>query len=202
LLDYLDASPLAKETLVAVLGLRGLALGEHRRVGAWDDALCGETIHVPWLLRFPDCVGAMARTQALVQPPDLGATLADWWSLPGRPADAGRFARSLLPLARDEVLTLRDRTCSISPAGERGLRTRAWYLRSSPNPLEGDPSGSGRALYAKPDDRFEINDVAARCEDVVVALEAGANEFQRLASQSQLDQLPSLDEELVTEMRS
>ncbi len=202
LTDYLRSSALATNTLLVVMGSRGLALGEHRRVGAWYDALCEELIHAPWVMRFPDGLGHAARSQALVQPPDLAATLADWWQLEAdTPHEPGRFARSLLPLARDEVLTWRDRACLVSPRGERGIRTRAWYLRTASEPLAGDNSQASSFLYAKPDDRFEANDVRARCEPIAEALEQGWAEFESLASTGQLDKLAPLDESLVAEMR-
>ena len=71
---------------------------------------------------------------------------------------------------------------SISPRGERGIRTRAWYLRSAREPLAGDDPQASSWLYAKPDDRFEANDVRARCEPIAEALERGRTEFENLAS--------------------
>jgi hypothetical protein len=89
----------------------------------------------------------------------------------------------------------------VSPRGEKGIRTRAWYLRTAPEPLAGDDPQANRWLYAKPDDRFEANDVRARCEPIAEALEQGRAEFETLASAGQLDKLAPLDEPLVVEMR-
>ena len=184
------------------MGLRGRAVGEHRRVGLWPGALCEETIHIPWLLRFPDGLGAAARSQALVQPPDLAATLADWWRLDANAVpQPGRFARSLLPLVRDEASTWRDQAGLISPTGEQGIRSRAWYLRSAGEPLAGDEPGTASWLYAKPDDRYEANDVRPRCEPIAEALEQARAEFETRASTGRLDQLTPLEEPLVVEMR-
>jgi arylsulfatase A-like enzyme len=169
-------------------------------VGDWHEALCAETIHVPWLMRFPDAQGAAARSQALVQPADLAATLADWFGLECT-REPGRFARSLLPLVRDEAVSWRDRACLLSPRGERGIRTRAWFLRTAPEPLAGDAPHARRWLYAKPDDRFEANDVHGRCEPIAEALEGGWAEFAELARSERLDTLVPLEEQLVAEMR-
>ena len=49
--------PWAASTLLAVVGSRGLALGEHRRVGCWDEALCGELLHVPMVRAIADGTG-------------------------------------------------------------------------------------------------------------------------------------------------
>ena len=62
-------------------------MGEHRRLGPCDEALHGEFVHVP-LFFFPDGLAAerpagsmypwsAARSQALVEPADLWATLLD-----------------------------------------------------------------------------------------------------------------------------
>ena len=53
LLAALDEHPLAGETLLVVTSPRGYPLGEHRRVGPCDEALYGELLHVPLLVRFP-----------------------------------------------------------------------------------------------------------------------------------------------------
>ncbi len=108
LLDSLAASPAAENTLVALLSARGFPLGEHGRVGPCDDALYGELTQIPWLLRFPDGAAACERTQALVQPADLYATLSQWCGLPTA-APSIAAGRSLLPLARIEIDRLRDR---------------------------------------------------------------------------------------------
>jgi hypothetical protein len=44
-----------------------------------------------------------------------------------------------------------------SETGERLIRTRAWQLNV----------GESTELYVKPDDRWEANDVASRCGEVV-----------------------------------
>jgi hypothetical protein len=64
-----------------------------------------------------------------------------------------------------------------SPAGFRALRTAEWSLRQ--DPLRGDSdstsisaqiSKSAVELFVRPDDRWEVNNVAKLCEDVVDTL--------------------------------
>jgi arylsulfatase A-like enzyme len=199
LLTFLDESGLAKTTLLSVLGARGFALGEHRRVGGWDDVLHAELVHVPWLLRFPDRTGAASRSQALVQPADLHETLLDWYQL-ATPSPCEGFAHSLLPIVRDEREAVRDRAISTSESGERGVRTTGWYLRtSSGEPLSGETSNDGKFLYAKPDDRIEINDVASRCGDVVEQMVRVGAEFAERAASLAPPTFSPLDESLVTD---
>jgi arylsulfatase A-like enzyme len=196
LLETLRASPFGEQTLLAVTSARGFPLGEHLRLGAVDDALYGELVQVPWMLRLPGAAGAMDRSQALVQPADLQSTLLDWWDLSdSQKPGAGQ---SLLPLVRGERETLRDHACIISAGGERGIRTPGWYLRSPVNRAEAvEPAGV--ELFAKPDDRWEVNDVADRCAETAEALQSALDRFEAAAQTDSLDQLAPLDESLVDE---
>jgi arylsulfatase A-like enzyme len=152
-------------------------LGEHRRVGMAtvsreDTSLHEELVHVPCLVRVPGGIGAGDRSQALLQPADLAWTLADWFQLAShQPAPGGQ---SWLPLVRGEPATVRDRACMLADdTAERAIRTPAWHLilPAADNAL--------RKLYAKPDDRWELNEVANRCGDVADLLAAALEEFQQ-----------------------
>lgn len=196
LLELVRSGSLASNTLLAVTSARGFPLGEHRRIGPVDDALYGELVQAPWLLRMPDGLGAMDRSQALVQPADLFATLLDGLQI-ARPAPCGS-GQSALPLVRGDQQWLRDHACIFGPHGERGLRTPAWYLR---RPVRAAESEAPRAeLYAKPDDRWEVNDVADRCPAETEALEQALSAFESAAKSGSLEQLAPLDEYLVDEL--
>lgn len=197
-LEAFRASPAAAETLLAVTSPRGFPLGEHRRIGPANEALYGELVHVPWLLRLPDETVAMDRSQALVQPADLFATLLDWWKI-AEQAPRG-FGQSLLPLAGGQRETLRDRACVIGERGQRAIRTPAWYLRLPPAENEVEPRPPAE-LYAKPDDRWEVNDVADRCSETAEALQTALAEFETAAEQGAFEQLSPLDESLVDDFR-
>ena len=195
-LEALRSSSLAAETLLAVVSPRGFPLGEHRRIGAANEALYGELVHVPWLLRLPDATGAMDRSQALVQPADLFATLADWCKL--SPNTTPLFGQSLLPLVRGEREQLRDRACIADARGRRAIRTPAWYLLQ-PAPANDAPPRA--ELYSKPDDRWEVNDVADRCAETAEALQRAIAEFEAAAQTDAIEGLSPLDESLVNEIR-
>jgi arylsulfatase A-like enzyme len=185
LLELFESGPLAENTLLVLLSARGFPMGEHRRVGGYDDALYGELVHVPLLMRFPGGLGSAVRSQALVQPGDLWATLGEWWSLadlPDRPP-----ARSLLPLVRGEAETLRDRIGLTDSRGSDAIRVPAWYLRSD------KPE-----LFVKPDDRWEVNDVADRAGSVVEMLQKALLEYQQALLAGRLAQLSPLEEILLT----
>jgi hypothetical protein len=83
--------------------------------------------------------------------------------------------------------------CAIAVAGEEcAIRTPIWYLRSAPP----EPP----MLFAKPDDRWEVNEVANRCADVVAELATTLDSFRAQANSTCLPCLPQLSDELVMEI--
>jgi arylsulfatase A-like enzyme len=164
-------------------------MGEHLRLGPCDEALHGELVHVPLVLRFPDGtaagrLGAAARSQALVEPADLWATFLDRWRIAAPPSPTGV---SLLPLVREEPVATRDRLVVAGPGQERAIRTPAWYLRKAEPP----------ELYAKPDDLWDVNNVAVRCQEVVDCLLDAADQFEQAIYSGSVADLPPLGDVLV-----
>ena len=184
-LEVLDGGHAAQKTLLAVTAARGFPMGEHLRLGPCDEALHGELVHVPLVLRFPDRLAAAARSQALVEPSDLWATLLNWWPKAVPPASPTGI--SLLPLVRNQRIATRDRLVVAVAGRERAIRTPAWYLRKSEPP----------ELYAKPDDFWEVNDVANRCQEVVDCLLDAADQFEQTIYEGTVADLPALSDVLV-----
>jgi arylsulfatase A-like enzyme len=186
LLDGWRESPLMEETLFVVLSARGYPLGVHGQVGMPPDeaaGLYGELTSIPWLLRLPRGSSVADRGAALVQPPDLFATLADWFGCDplalrrtgqlaeqGTPSSHPAIGRSLLPLVRGQATAVRDRAGVVSATSERALRTPAWYARFA--------TGDTAELFVKPDDRWEINDVSRRCPEVTEAMRDACNQLE------------------------
>ena len=207
LLEFFYGLPIAGETLLTVTSARGFPLGEHGRVGPCDGALFGETVHVPWLVHFPDAAGAAVRSQALVEPADLWASLLDWRGVGNAPRSP--TAESVLRLVRQEggvkgdspifadhgfaavpaktETVPRDRLCVAGSHGQRAIRTPAWYLRGRVEP----------ELYAKPDDRWEINDVASRCQEVVESLQDALTQYELALPDGRISDLPPLGDVLL-----
>jgi arylsulfatase A-like enzyme len=181
LLEFLEERSLGSSTLLALMSARGFPLGEQGRIGPCDDALYGPLVHVPFMLRWPDGRGAGVRTQSLVEPSDLWATLADYYQLADLPASPS--GRSLLPLVADESLALRDRVCIAGPASERAIRTPAWYLREA----------AAAELYAKPDDRWEVNNVTDRCLEIAESLQAALRDYPQALRDGRARDLPPLE---------
>lgn len=178
LLDAITESPALRDALLVLTSPRGYALGEHGRIGPCGDELHGEVLHTPLLLRFPDGRHAGERVQALAQPGDIYPTVLEWLGVPlPAPADWGH---SLLEIATRPWL--RDGACS-SVFGQRSIRTPVWFLRETE---------AGNALYAKPDDRWEVNEIGNLCPEVVSELSAAIHQFAQSAESGQLAVLPRL----------
>ncbi|REJ70441.1 MAG: hypothetical protein DWQ31_00940 [Planctomycetota bacterium] len=197
-LESLDRGPFAETAMVNVLGARGFPLGEHLVVGGQQELVYGESLQVPWMLRLPDRTAAATRTTALVQPADLFATLVDWFELPEQAAPT-LLSDSLLKLCAVDPTWNRDRACSLGSQDQWSIRTDAWFLRGEQRPQgESRPQVAGE-LFVKPDDRFEQNEVAARCGEIVELLTAAFAEFQQFASgapDAPRGDLPALDARL------
>ncbi|MEX2174508.1 MAG: sulfatase-like hydrolase/transferase [Pirellulaceae bacterium] len=192
LVDALDASPLGEQALLAFTSPRGYPLGEHRLVGSSHEALYAELLHVPLLLRFSDRLAALERTHRLLQPADLGATLADWL---GQGMAAGGFAASLLPLVRGEEMPRRELLYSTG-RNQRAIRTPAWFLRQSEIDESTGTEQPRFELFAKPDDRWEVHEVASRGGEVVPLLTAARDRFEQSAAAGQLAESPPLAQAL------
>lgn len=165
---------------IALVGVRGLPLGLHGWVGPGGrDLPYGELVHVPAIIA--DAAGRMAaqRYGGLVVPADIGATLADLAYLAAG-ADRGATAaghgaqgqpgtdaagRSLAGLFTDWSAVAREEVVARCGGGD-AVVTAAWHcLREC-----GDAAVPRLRLFAKPDDFFELSDVADRCGTVAADL--------------------------------
>jgi hypothetical protein len=177
LLDVLTDMRPQDQPLLIVTSPRGFALGEHGRIGACGDQLRGEVLHVPLLIRLPGAQHAGQRLQMLSQPGDLYATLRHWFGNPlASPVDG---SRSLIDAAAD--LWGRECVCSVG-CGQQSIRTPGWFL------CEGE---GGVSLYAKPDDRWEINEVSSRCPAIVEELSMLLQHFRTFVNSSGLAGMPA-----------
>lgn len=76
LLDYLEKSGLAENTVVIYTADQGYFLGEH---GWFDKRLIfEESIHMPFVIRYPKEVKAAARNKDLIENVDFSALFADY----------------------------------------------------------------------------------------------------------------------------
>ena len=95
-LDYLDESGLAKNTIVIYSSDQGFYLGEH----GWYDKrwMFEESLSMPFLIRWPGVVASGVRSKALIQNIDYAPTLLEAAGLPIPPDIQGR---SLVPVFKN-----------------------------------------------------------------------------------------------------
>ena len=205
LMDTLKSTERLSNTFLALVSARGYSLGEHRRLGLCDAALYNELIQSVMMLRAAgtdNCMGAAVRSSTLVNTSQLVATIDDWLlaqrdSLPTPPRSMDASADQHLPgslfrelssatPAQQDMLLVR------GVGDELACRTRAWHLRL-PRGLSGDATAE---LYAKPSDRWEVNEISTRASDIVAKLV----DATRLALSQRPDNSPlALAEELTHE---
>jgi len=189
---------------IAVIGGRGLPLGLHGWVGAGGrDVPFGELVHVPAII--VDAAGRMAgqRYGGLVIPADLGCTLADLvragdGGTPPRGIDATAPWRgaSYAGLFETWSAPVRDRVIVTGPGGA-AVVAPAWHcLPAAPETASSGgargAAGDSVRLFAKPDDFFELADVANRCADVAGPLgDLGARAAAGDAAAAWLGPLPA-----------
>jgi hypothetical protein len=167
----------ARQWAVLVVGVRGLPLGLHGWVGVGGrDLPYGELVHVPAI--FVDAAGRMAaqRYGGLVVPADLGCTLADLVSLGTAslpqaavvdPSEPWKGA-SLVGLFEHWSAPVRNRVIVAGTDGA-AIVTPEWHglLETGAAPAGVNHGHERRIrLFAKPDDFYELADVANRCADV------------------------------------
>ncbi len=170
---------------VWVTASTGLALGEHGIVGTSAPWPHEEVVHLPLLVRLPGAAEAGRRVAALTQPVDLFPTLLESFGLPV-PAEA--HGCSLWPLLRGEADQVRSYSCTaLGQAGGAAylLRTPEWAFLLP---------GSDRApqLFVKPDDRWEVNDLAQLHQPWVEHLEATLRAFVAAAGRPGPLETPAL----------
>jgi len=134
----------------------GWPLGEHGLVGPVGSRMHEELVHLPLLIRLPAHRQGMRRVSAMTQTSDLAPTLCELFDVAAPP---GFPATSLLPLTVGTAAGWRESVKSATGA-ERAIRTAEWAFLA-PNPSADRPA----RLYRKPDDIWEVNDLAPRHPD-------------------------------------
>ena len=161
LLEIIDRHPIFQNAVLLVMGCRGYPLGEHHSVGHGlavdaDGDLYRELLQLPCLVRLPGGQHA-SRVQRLLQPDDLLKALTTWCARETQQKDPESDFFSSVP-PRSTIL-------STHQNGNWSVRTPAWFLRAQVGKKK------TKELYFKPDDLWEVNDLAERCAEVVGAIE-------------------------------
>jgi hypothetical protein len=153
----------------------GLPLGEHGQVGPHRPWLHEELVHLPLVLRLPNAQQAGRRVAGFTQPPDVFPTLLALFGAAPPPEGKGF---NLLPLARGEAESSRAFAVTKLELGgseELAIRTDEWALLIPTRVPAGDPPREPM-LFAKPDDRWEVNDLRPRNVETADELKARLRE--------------------------
>jgi arylsulfatase A-like enzyme len=181
LLAALEAAGIADSTLVALIGCRGFALGEHGVVGADALNLYSEITHVPLLIRLPGGEPAPPpRLGNMAQPCDLRPILLKWFEASIQDASS----RAIVTSGDATSDAARETTFSIGPENELALRTDSWALRRFTTKRPDGSEAPAVELFSKPDDRWEANEIADRCPEEAASLLAIVDEFLAQAASS------------------
>ena len=97
-MDYLDKNGLAENTVVIYSSDQGFYVGEH----GWFDKrwIFEESIHMPFIVRWPGVVKAGSRPAAMIQNIDYAPTFVE---IAGGKTPASLHGRSFLPVLRGEA---------------------------------------------------------------------------------------------------
>ncbi|MHB0855941.1 MAG: sulfatase [Anaerolineae bacterium] len=192
LLDYLRDTGLYENTFIMQVSDHGEPFGEHgiiRKAQPWNYT---ELVHVPWIVRHPDGLGAGSRVPAIVQTTDLMPTVLDALGISRElrldfiaPVKTGVFPQdtvvssrdialhghSLLPLLRGEIDAVRDYACIGHGGASWTIRDHDWSYHLF---LDGQRPSE---LYDLRRDWGEEHNLAAEEPDVAAHQELALRRF-------------------------
>jgi arylsulfatase A-like enzyme len=177
LLETLEENDELEETLLVFTASSGFPLGEHGHIGGVS--LYEESVHLPLIVRFPAAAQAGMRIGALTQPVDLFPTLLGWLGTiapASQGFDLGSLIREETEAVRPFAVSMLGEANSQANQPTAALRSLDWALL---------PGENGRQLFVKPDDRWEVNDVAPRMPELADTLEGTVAAFL-----AKLDSIP------------
>lgn len=169
-----EALPRGRETSILLTSESGYSLGEHFGIGSFPDRVWAEEAHVPMILfvgatgKYPARIPMIAsqrqclslwltqRSESPVLPTGSAAskdydglvaqTLTNWSNFTNDRSDL--VPKYAVVSRSPNQIAIRTQTWSF-----------VWKVRQSPH------------LFVRPDDRFEQNDVASRCQDLVATIQ-------------------------------
>jgi arylsulfatase A-like enzyme len=178
------------DVLLCFTADRGIALLEHGILGECRPWLHDELIHLPLLMRLPGSADAGRRVSALTQAADLAPTLLGAFGIPKAETHSGQ---DLLPLARGQIGESRPHVCTGIRQGERlewAIRTPSCALILPVQQAFDDPVRP-RQLYVKPDDRWEVNNLAHQQMELADSLEQTLRGFAASSNLQAVEKQPT-----------
>ena len=177
ILTAIDELPAERQAMVALTSPRGYPLGEHLQIGSMHADLYSELIQLPLIVRHPQKYAQLTRVQELLQPADLCTTLMEGLRLDLPVLISAAPSGGLFSLAFAPQESQRSIAVCVSD-DEWAVRTYAWQLRQKGSwkeqasvKKEASEEDAGEEesgeLYVKPDDRFEVVEIASRRLQIV-----------------------------------
>ncbi|HMO13516.1 MAG TPA: sulfatase-like hydrolase/transferase [Pirellulaceae bacterium] len=160
LLAFLDEHSLCETTQIALTSSCGYPLGEHGVVGCLPNCVYSEAIHIPLIISQLDSKYQARRYQNIGQLRQLAQVLLSPLLLDN---SLSTGTATSLEAKLNEFLvssTLRP-FARVNTSRKTAIQTPAWLL------VVGEDH---RELFVKPDDRWEVNDVADICHEVTLGL--------------------------------
>ncbi len=195
-LATIEELPIAEQPLVVLTSTGGYPLGLHGQIGRQEDApvrLYSDTLHVPLLIRQPGGKDGLTRCQGLTRLGDILPTIVRSFGLESHSLDSLDLLHVVFDKSREYVLS--------GLGNQRCFRAPHWSLRyhlpDQDTPLENvDLDQIITELFVKPDDRWEINNIADRCKNIAEIGLKTAIEIEQAYRREQPG--PELPEELRT----
>lgn len=180
--------------------LGGIPLGEHGRCGAGVRQLYTEEIHSATMLVPTPALPVGYRRPELFQLPDVGASLASQLGLNVPPACWGmnilQCGAAEPPQRWPRELAL----AMISNERQVWVRTPAWSALWD-TPADAAAETAMERLFVKPEDRWEVSEIASRRRDIMERHHQLAVQFRTAVQQRARAQLPVLEDELLNLLR-
>jgi arylsulfatase A-like enzyme len=154
------------EVLLIVTARRGADLRERAESRSPPLQLCSANVHLPLIVRCSSGERC-GRRRALTQSVDLAPTLLDWLAVES--AETSLRGLSLIPLLRGQTTRTREVAYLSGTNGEQAVRTNDFYLIEAATDHRGSAT---RWLFKKPEDRWDILDVADQFPEVADSMQA------------------------------
>jgi arylsulfatase A-like enzyme len=194
-MTLLNELQLTEHCLVIIQSPGGQPLGEHGMVPHRGHGIFEEQAHLPLLMRFPQSNGVGKRIHHYTHPEDVLFTLYQLFTgeLPTS-LQADHLARFTQPQAgryRDYAVTFRHASDGTIEYGT--LRTKHWSLTVPWNHEADQPL----QLYRKPEDRWDMNNVAKEHAEVAEHLELTLRRYVAWHEQGSVGHPPELRDEIL-----
>jgi arylsulfatase A-like enzyme len=171
LLETIEQSAASSPTLVLLTAAQGLSARDSGVLrDEWEQS-ADEVVHTPLMIR-PAGLNHGMRRQSLTLPLDLFPTLLEWFGVEG-PATALE-GQSLLPAIRGQQSEPRRLAFGADGQSIQTVRSAEYYFVQKSAEQGNEPS---RRLFAKPEDAWEVNDLAGQLPQLVEDLAGEGERF-------------------------